>query len=187
MLSVALPQPGVLPPRWYACCPGPALAQRPPVPLLLLWLPADDGRDCTYYTVVDGERPVAADRSLVLLDSYEPPLDFVISEWPVALVVCRQSCQLGAACGLGLWSCWLSLHGGALRQPSHPQLIGGLPNLCALASHPADACSPLCLCFALCRSGALPWCDATPQAGTSLSCEQLHVCPRRRREPHSQR
>lgn len=38
---------------------------------------ADDGRDCTYYTVLPGgsSRPGS-----VLLDAFEPPLDFVISE-----------------------------------------------------------------------------------------------------------
>ena len=61
---------------------GPSRPELPAAALLLPNCAADEGRDCTYYAVVgeEGRQGQAAPEAGVLLDSFEPPADFVISE-----------------------------------------------------------------------------------------------------------
>ena len=49
---------------------------------------AEDGRDCTYYSVVPPPPHLAVGPEQVALDSFEPPTDFVISEWAWACWAC---------------------------------------------------------------------------------------------------
>lgn len=86
-----LPRAGHLPgPSERACC-------RTCCPLC----PADEGRDCTYYAVVGGEQ--ASPEAGVLLDSFEPPPDFVISEFGLLHKRWAAEC-CAAACAVPLWT-----------------------------------------------------------------------------------
>ena len=48
---------------------------------------AEDGRDCNYYAVVPSGIHSSGGGSVVLLDAFEPPADFVISERCAASVM----------------------------------------------------------------------------------------------------
>lgn len=100
---------------------------------------ADEGRDCTYYAVVgeEGRQGQAAHEAGVLLDSFEPPADFVISE-------CRWAgWQGGCASQRALGEC--AQASGAMKLYCTPALLpAGLPCGCCRAALRLLPCSALC-------------------------------------------
>lgn len=97
---------------------------------------ADEGRDCTYYAVVgeEGRQGQAAHEAGVLLDSFEPPADFVISE------CCWAGWQGGCASQRALGEC--AQASGAMKLYCTPALLpAGLPCGCCRAALRLLPCS----------------------------------------------
>ena len=158
--AIRLASFAILPKRWrsisiarpdaaYKCLPA-----RPP---------ADDGRDCTYYALVPSSAGPAdsspgGDSGVVLLDSYEPPLDFVISESPSlpASLPARLPASLRAS----------------LRASQSPASLPACQHLCTparLRPCPA-ACSPAFLLLLCCGNLSAVLCCAMLTLALACPC-----------------